>query len=316
MKQNYTKYKKKDSKQKTKKLKPMNCSPSVKGLSPIRDSCFTPSILEKIRDAYNKHHPDSIIEKNESNQIWYELKARLSRCEREDCWLNEIKDKNVRKKLEKYIFAPHQPKEWKENKDAWLSNFDIFEVLRQYEISHKHFKIIGPTPIDFDTRPKDMNEQCVWEELCSFSLKHQIEQKKTKIGVVFNLDKHDEPGSHWVSLFIDIDNKFLFYLDSAGEEIKPEIKVFVERIKKQGKEMANKIHFNFYENYPFEHQMGENECGMYSLFFIITMLTHRIEEPGKKTKIFKNHNQIIHMFKKRRIPDRYMNKYRNVLFNP
>jgi hypothetical protein len=201
----------------------------------------------------------------------------------------------------------------KKDKSAWLSNYDIFEVLHQYETSHKHFKIIGPTPIDFDSRPKDMNEQCVWEELCNFSLRRFIEQKKTKLGIVFNLDKHDQGGSHWVSMFVDMEHHFIFYLDSAGEEIQPEIKVLKDRIRKQAKELG--MNFRFYQNYPFEHQMGENECGMYALFFIITMLTCKIDEPGKPTKTFKSYKDAIRLFKKEKIPDRYMNKYRRIFFN-
>jgi hypothetical protein len=61
--------------------------------------------------------------------------------------------------------------------------------------------------------------------------------------------------------------------------------------------------------------MGENECGMYALFFIITMLTCQIKEPGKPTKTFKSYKDVIRLFKKEKIPDRYMNKYRRIFFN-
>lgn len=302
-------------KNKTKKVRfaPMNCSPSVKGKTPVTESCFPPDVLNQIKDAYNKHNTSTPIRATDPTHIWNELKIKLSRCQKEDCWLNEITDKATREKLDEFVFAPDLSDEMKKNKNAWLSNYDIFEVLHQYEVSHKHFKIIGPTPIDFDSRPQDMNQQCVWEELCNFSIKRLIEQKKTKLGIVFNLDKHDQSGSHWVSMFVDIEHRFIFYLDSAGEEIKPEIKVLKDRIQAQGKELG--IKFRFYQNHPFEHQMGENECGMYSLFFIITMLTHKIEEPGKPLKLFKNYKDVIRLFKREKIPDRYMNKYRRIFFN-
>ena len=58
--------------------------------------------------------------------------------------------------------------------------------------------------------------------------------------------------------------------------------------------------------------MGNNECGMYSLFFIVTMLTNKIDEPNK---IFNNYKDKIEFFKKERITDSYMNKYRNIFFN-
>jgi hypothetical protein len=303
---------KKRTKNTTRKNKfiPMNCSPAVKGKSIIAQSCLPTDVLEKLKDSYNKHHPTEKIDAIDSVGIWTQLKERLSKCKKEDCWLNQINDESIRQKLDKYLFAPDQPKNWKKDKSAWLSNFDIFEVLRQYEISHKHFKVIGPTPIDFDTRPKDLNGKCVWNDLCGFSLKNMLQQGKTKLGIVFNLDEHDEPGSHWVAMFVDLEDEFIFYLDSAGESVQPEIKALAERIIKQGLEMQKQMKIDFYENYPVEHQMGENECGMYALYFIITMLTGKAEH-----KTFKNFSDKIRFFKNKRIPDRYMNKHRKLYFN-
>lgn len=292
------------------KFVPMNCSPAVKGKTLIEQSCFPPDVLEEIKKSYNKHHPVEQVEAVDPIQIWVQLKERLSTCKKEDCWLDEIKDENTRKKLDKHLFAPDQPNDWKKDKNAWLSNFDIFEVLHQYELSHKHFKIIGPTPLDFDSRPKDMDGQCVWNDLCGFSIESMLKRGKTKLGIVFNLDEHDEPGSHWVSMFVDLEDEFIFYLDSAGEKIQPEIMVLAERIMQQGLKMPNKMKIHFYENCPVEHQMGENECGMYALYFIITMLTGKTEN-----KTFKNYIDKIKYFKDKRIPDRNMNKLRKIYFN-
>lgn len=292
------------------KFIPMNCSPSVKGKSIIAQSCLPTDVLEKLKESYNKHHSTEQVDAMDSVGIWTQLKERLSTCKKEDCWLEQIKDEKTRKQLDKFLFAPDQPKDWKKDKGAWLSNFDIFAVLHQYEISHKHFKIIGPTPIDFDTRPKDLNGQCVWNDLCDFSLKTMLSKGKNKLGIVFNLDEHDDPGSHWVAMFVDLEDDFIFYLDSAGEEIQPEIKVLVERIIEQGLELPQKKKIHFYENYPVEHQMGENECGMYALYFIITMLTGKSDG-----KTFKNYVDKVKFFKDKRIPDRYVNKLRKLYFN-
>jgi hypothetical protein len=312
-----TKYNRKKKKyNKTKKFMKMNCSPAVKNKTLIRDSCFTPDVLNNIKNAYNEYNPYSKITKTNPKEIWYDLKERLSTCKKEDCWLKEIKDENIRNKIVKNIFAPYQPKEWKKNRSAWLSNFDILDVLRQYEKSYKNFKMIGPTPIDFNSRPHDMNGQCVWEDLCEFSLTRFMKnnKNKTKIGIVFNLDRHDQGGSHWVSMFVDLEDKFIFYFDSAGAEIKQEIKDLANTITKQASELPEQILLEFHENYPVEHQMGNNECGMYSLFFIVTMLTNEVDEPENNKK-FHNYKDKIDFFKKERITDRYMNKYRNIFFN-
>jgi hypothetical protein len=75
--------------------------------------------------------------------------------------------------------------------------------------------------------------------------------------------------------------------------------------------------------------MGENECGMYALFFIITMLSGHVELNKSKVisanaklplsdgiiKKFSNYVEKINFFKDKRIPDRYVNKLRKLYFN-
>jgi signal recognition particle subunit SEC65 len=286
----------------------MNCNPSVEGRTVTKQSCFTLDTLHKIRDAYNKSHTDNRITITDPHLLWLELKSRFSTCEKEDCWLEEIHDKSLKEKIDELSFAPDHPDEWKKNPDEWLSNYDILEVLEQYESKHKEFKFIGPTPIDFDSRPPKKNGKCVWEDLCQFSI-DKLDPAIKKIGVVFNLDKHNEPGSHWVSLFVDLENQFIFYLDSAGDDIPSEIQKLVNRIKGQWTDAHPGKKMKFYKNYPFEHQHEDTECGMYALFFIISLLTQKVE--GKHHSI----GELIKMFKSKRIPDNYVFDYRKVYFN-
>jgi hypothetical protein len=176
-------------------------------------------------------------------------------------------------------------------------------VLEQYEQTYKQFEFIGPTPIDFDTV---VHGKCVEMELCKFNLADHIKNGKKYIGVIFNLSPHTSSGSHWVSLFVDVKHRVIFYFDSAGDSIPKEINDFVERIKTQ-----TESKYIFYQNHPKEHQMGNTECGVYSLFFIITMLTGKSQMvKGQMTM-----RQKINLFKKRTIPDKYIEKYRNIYFN-
>jgi hypothetical protein len=298
----------KQRKNRTRKFKKLNCSPIVAGKTPVKESCLTPDILNKIKDQYNKDHTDNPINKKTLSDVWYELHNRLTECDSEECWLKELDDEEMKEQIQQYIFAPKQPPEWAKNPNEWLSNFELDDVMKQYEERYKCFEFLHPTTIDFDEKKSDT--QCVSNELCNFSLESQIDNKKTKIGIIFNLDKSTESGSHWVSLFIDIENKFIFFFDSAGSYIPDEIKVFVDRVIEQGKQLEKKIRFKFYENYPFEHQQGNTECGMYSLFFIITMLTG--EYDGKKLKTAR---EKINFFKRKLISDKYVEKYRNIYFN-
>lgn len=292
-----------------KTMKKMNCSPLV-DKTPVKGSCFTAKILYLLKNSYNKHNPNTIIKTSNPTKIWKELKNRLKTCNKEDCWLEEIDDNSVRKKLDEYIFAPDHPDEWKKNPTEWLSNFDIMNVLKQYMKKFPNFYSPPPTPIDFDSKPNDMDGNCVSNELCSFNLEKHIKNGKTKFGIVFNISPHTSSGSHWVSLYIDIDDKFIFYMDSAGNEIPKEIKAFVERVIEQGLAMNGNIKLHYYENCPLEHQMGTTECGMFSLFFIITMLSNKVEN-----KVFKNYFDKIRFFKDKRIPDRYVFRFRKIYFN-
>ena len=99
-------------------------------------------------------------------------------------------------------------------------------------------------------------------------------------------------------------------MDSNGETLPDEIKALVTRITEQGLLLENPLHIHFYENCPMEHQYQNNECGMYSLFFIVTMLTSKTDK-----KTFKNYTKKIDFFKNKRIPDKYMHRYRKKYFN-
>ena len=290
------------------RTKRMICSPAVKKIS-VNNSCYTPKILFMIRDAYNKDHPmETQIYETDPTKLWQILNARFVKCQKEDCWLNEIKDVNLKKRIDRYIFAPDKPYEWKTNPNEWLSNFDIMNVLEQYEETYKYFEFIGPTPIDFDKVLQGNN--CVQNELCKFQLSNYVKKGKTQIGIIFNLSPHTSNGSHWVSLYIDTKERVIFFFDSAGESIPQQINKFVDRVQEQAMTLYGRK-FRFYQNYPKEHQMGNTECGVYSLFFIITMLTSTSEmSKGRMTMRHK-----INLFKRRTIPDKYIEKYRNVYFN-
>lgn len=284
------------AKQKTEKK--INCSPKSK--DELNDfSCYTNKSLIKLRDRWNARHPDVKITTNSPKEIHKQLSEHLKYiCNNEACWL---KQKSVFGQLESDLadsFAPESPPEWKKNPNEWLSSTDIMKVMKQYEKAYKCFDFIGPSPIDFDTRK--LYGECVWEELCKFNLEKLIKKGKTKIGVIFNTDPHYKGGSHWISLFINIKKGTIFFFDSAGDKIPNQIMKFVNNIIEQGKMLNKKIDFKFDENHPVEHQYGNTECGIYSIFFIVHMLEDTMTEHYLKTHILK---------------DEYMQKFRHIYFN-
>jgi len=301
LKKNYKKSKKYIKSKKNIKsvnLVKLNCSPKPK--NEINDfSCYTNKSLFKLRDLWNARHPDAKIKSSSPKEIHNKLSSYLgSVCNKESCWL---KQKGVFGKVDNETadsFAPETPKEWKLNPNEWLSSVDIMDVMKQYEKAYKCFDFIGPSPIDFDTRK--LYGECVWDELCNFSIKDQLRSGKTKIGIIFNTDPHNKPGEHWISMFINIKKKKIFFFDSAGDGPPKEVMVLVNRIIDEGKNMIPKMNFVFDSNQGVEHQYGNTECGVYSIFFIVHMLEDKLTEHYLKTHILR---------------DKYMQKFRHIYFN-
>jgi hypothetical protein len=273
-------------------MNPDVCAPTSKK----EYTCYSNNALLKMRNLWNTRHPDEPIQSKDPKTIWDFLRKALGDvCDKESCWLRQSFLKHhLNKELRFYTFAPQAPLEWRKNKNEWLSSVDIEKVMKQYERKDKQFLFLGPSPIDFDT--KLLYGECVWDELCHFNLARLLKKNKTKIGIIFNLDEHWKGGSHWVSMFIDVPRKLICYFDSTGDDIPKEIVTLKERIEKQATQLG--IHLKFEKNHPFIHQKLDTECGVYSLYFIITML-----DRGDFAQ-----------FKKNRISDKEIEKYRNIYF--
>lgn len=313
-------YKKRGGGNKTHKNKLGICSPKKKEKI-TGFSCYTYDDLNYLKRLWNsKQSPTSnlYINTNNPKQIYnllykYNVLEQLNnknankKCPitnaPESCILNEkYVNPNVINQIKKFAFAPEAPKEWDKNPNEWLSSDDIINVMNQYEKAYPCFKFIGPTPIDFDKKLGGINNgsQCVWNDLCRFSLSSLIKQGKNKIGIIFNTDPHNKPGQHWISLFINIKKGLIYFFDSVGDKAPKEIMILVDRIKKQGLNLIPSKKFIYDENHPVSHQKGETECGIYSLFFIIHMLEDKITSYYLKHHILK---------------DKYIEKFRKIYFN-
>jgi len=290
-----TKKNKKNKSTMENEFKKTNCSPSktIKSYT-----CYSNHAIYKLKKYWNSRHPDDLIVTNDTQKIWSELKDKMDDvCDKESCWLKQqfIKN-NLDIELRNYTFAPKMPKAWKKNPYEWLSSTDIEKVMKQYEHAYPNYAFLGPSPIDFDK--KKLYGQCVWEELCNFDLKSYIKKNINKIGIIFNTDPHYKDGSHWIALFIDIKKKIIYYFDSTGDKCPKEIIKLVDRIKEQASHMN--IEMKFYQNHPTEHQEGETECGIYTIYFI--------------TELLKN-NKEFDYFNKHKITDESVHVYRKIYFN-
>ena len=48
--------------------------------------------------------------------------------------------------------------------------------------AYPDFKLLGPSAIDYDSKPYGENGKCVWNDLCRLSLQNLIYRNKRKLG--------------------------------------------------------------------------------------------------------------------------------------
>lgn len=269
------------------------CSPKSTLHSESNVSCYTYDNLLKIRNGWNLRHPEYSIQSEDFNTIWNTLNSYMEdSCKNERCWLKKLALKN---NIDFESFAPNKPKTWDKKPKEWLTNYDISRIMKQYEKTYDFFEFIGPSPLNYDHYDKE-NDEYVWPELKFFKIEDYIKQNISDIGIVFNLDDHDEPGSHWTTLYVDINNKRIYYFDSAAGTVPKKVKKLIDLVKNNN----YKIPFKLSTNYPLEHQKRDGECGMYCMYFMISMLSK--SQPWEH-------------FSKQRIPDKEMFLLRDKIYN-
>ena len=252
------------------------------------ESCFSIEALRKIANKWNAGNTETTNNPNMKIQfdnntsgsaLWSSINNVMKyKCNNEICWMKQdfIKDSPLAKELLKN-FKPLMPKKWLSNPIEWLNTIDIRDVMNQYEIKYPHFEFIGPVPMDFDT--KVGFGQCVIDELCKINLNDLMKKGKSKIGVVFNLDKHTQSGSHWVAMYGDFKGEKgvtgengigqICYWDSYGMKPNKEVVVLMERLKKQAAEIGHNVNININ---TVRHQYKNSECGVYCIYFLTSLL--------------------------------------------
>jgi hypothetical protein len=271
------------------------CNPST--LQSTRTTCLPQDMILRIRDAWNERFPNHAIPVTlrKKEEIWSAIKKRLHHqyeCASEYCAVQKLGSTTDKQAATGY-FRPSKPTEWsgaKKPEDQWHDNSTIERVMNQYEAANPHFEFIGPVPIDFDAKLPGGWGRCVVDELCSLDLEKQRKRGTKAIGVVFNLDPHDKPGSHWVCAYIDLAAGTAYYYDSYGLPPCSEIRRFLRRCRDQG---CRQIVWN-----DVRHQRKQSECGTYCMYIIIMLLKgHPFD------RLCKN-----------RIDDDTMNAFRDVLY--
>lgn len=242
-----------------------------------------------IGDNINKKYNGNINLKSDKRTLVNSISKKLSNsCSNQRCWLTldvvkSIDNPRVKNDLLHHTYLPEGPSE----KYAWLSTTHINEKLNQYHKVYPEFLFLGAVPIDFDDLPILGIRDIKWQE---------IGKKKWKIGIVFNLDTHDMPGSHWVSVYADLKKGSVYFFDSQGSKPEKRIKLFMNRLFKNsyklryGEDLPVKFIYNSRDRNRLtsthhknirvmdlrynkvQHQFKNSECGVYSIHFILKLL--------------------------------------------
>lgn len=245
------------------------CNPST--LKSTHTTCLPQEMLERLRTVWNqqfpKHKIPASIKKKE--RLWQELRHRLQqqyKCASEYCAVQRLGGASDKSSAAHY-FRPTQPAAWKKDPTDWHDTLSIAQVLEQYEEAFPHFEFIGPVPIDFDKQLPSAWGRCVVTELCRLDLRAMKGQGTHCVGIIFNLDPHDRPGSHWVCAYIDMNANAAYYYDSYGYAPPSEVKTLLHRCRDQG------ITHTYWND--IRHQRKQSECGTYCMYVIISLLQGR-----------------------------------------
>lgn len=275
------------------------CAPSKKFEN---GSCIDLSDLINLAKIFNRIQPENIIKIQKQHKMlgddsfkklykkWLlnEFKKRFPKCSSETCWIttllqfNHLLDEEQNDSLcgmAEKTWRPEGPKKIND----WLSNFDIIESIEQYYDKYKDFVFLGSVPIDFFTinypltpgTIKLLNSRDIdvsdGSPISRLNYKELVSKGFHKFGIVFNLDPHDKPGSHWVGMYADFKKNNIFFFDSYGEKPDKPIADFMDYIKDKMSEIGNRTDIVSRHN-TIRHQYGGSECGVYSMNFILRML--------------------------------------------
>lgn len=267
---------------KTRKLRALACKAGTKPrkLGTANETCYTEPVLREMVSIWNSIHPTQRIltQKTGNAYVKYVLKqlsTKLKDCEDELCWLEHIvQDTKQMSDIERKVFAP-KPDDWHKGLTSWLSNDDLDAVGYQFEDIHPTFKFIKTTPKDFDTvrYEDDYTREYVSNDLTQLPLQEYKTDGYESFGVFINMDKHDESGSHWVTLFVSMKHKLIVYFDSYGMHPPNTIRRLIGNIKKKAQQ-------EFGEKYESmiitkRHQFGDSECGMFGIYFLSRMISSK-----------------------------------------
>lgn len=276
-------------------------------------TCYSKEQLVKIGKELNKHGAKLNV-KASRNDLWKQIAAWMKAkhgCISDWCWaqmpeINAMKDDVLLHKT----FRPRAPDSWslhipkpgEHGKYTWLSNIDIDAVFRQYQDvgDLKDWVFFKAIPSDFEATKDPLSRVNIYA-----LLKKGI----NRFSVIFNLDKHNQSGSHWVALHCNIKNRLIAFFDSYGRIPEPPFQDFIAKLCIQsllgfdGTSCDPSRAFQFIPLFnDVQQQKKGTECGPYSMSIIRKLMVN-----GETPEAF-------HQLCEEIVDDETVNGYRKLMF--
>jgi hypothetical protein len=250
--------------------------------------CAPRHIVDKLKDFVVNFH----LATNASEKTVMETLKEKYDCNSEACILQQSEIKNfidphtVERAL-KENFKPTGPRE----SSAWLSNFDIDDVLKQIQLKYgdKHFLHLPFQMRDFEK---------TGSELARLDWPARYKEGYRTFGTVMNTDESSGNGQHWFAIFGDFSDGTspftIEYFNSSGELPLDEVSLWMKRVKH---EWAATMQKNIKDIMVTRivNQSDNHSCGPYSLYYIISRLD------GTPYSYFRNNrvgDKAMHLFRK------------------
>lgn len=223
--------------------------------------------LKKIANYYNREYNKNICTDCSRSKLLQTLYNLYPECNHSDaCLLKDIKDKQLYNFIYEHTFNGVK-RELKTN--------DIDYVMKKYQKIYNDFYYLGTMSSDFDV-------QSVIQKI--------IKSSKKRIAMIMNTDPSYKPGQHWIAIFFEKNKKELKidYYDSFGINMVKQLKPFIQELQK---------HFEIDLTINQKRQQySKTECGVYSIYFILSKLENKTMKQIVKHNI--SENQILKIRKK------------------
>ena len=258
------------------------CAPSRRGMARKDGTCLTDGEVRQLMQAHRAESgggdqpPASSLQRRRGEVVRQLLRAYPQHCgpkTGEACLLENtpLRDRGGAA-IAKRALLPKQPPSWRAKPRMWLNTRDIDAVIDQ--LSHvEGFQFLGVVPLDFQER--NASGACIGgPNLCGFKPARDLRPGVQRFGMVLNLDRSHQPGSHWVALYCNLDprrpNYGIHYYDSVGRPPPPPVQQFMQSVQRAVGDPGFRAAAN-----ATRVQFKNTECGIYAMLFLVRCLQEK-----------------------------------------